>query len=624
MADVLPYRPKTGDIPTEPGVYRFLGQGGRVLYVGKAKSLRARLSNYFGPLTSLHERTRRMVTTAVGVEWTIVASELEALQLEYIWIKEFDPPFNVVFRDDKSYPYLAVTMSEKYPRATITRSAHKKGDRYFGPYVKVGAVRETLDFMLKAFPVRSCNQATFDRAERSGRPCLLGDIGKCAAPCVGRVTAEQHRDIAKDFCQFLSGRDEGYIRKLRAQMKQASDDQNYESAARYRDQLNALETVLKRTAVVMSADTNADFVGLARDELSAAVHLFRVRQGRIRGVKGWVVDTEIETTDSELLTYALQSMYDGTNESVPPVIYVPEPVDESIPQLLSGIRHGRVEVKVPQRGEKAALLKTVSENADEKLRHYKSKRTSDYAVRSAALTELQDALGLATAPLRIEAYDNSHLGGTDVVGSMVVFEDGLPKKNQYRKFSIQGTRDDTESMYQLITRRISRLVSAELEAESGQVADNERRSFAYRPGLLLVDGGAPQVAAAKQALTDLGVNDIAVAGLAKRLEELWLPGEEYPVILPRNSEALFLVQRLRDEAHRFAITYQRSTRTKKFETQLSDIPGLGKQRVQALLRQFGSVSRIAAASEEQLQEIAGIGPALARQILETLIRQAKQ
>lgn len=624
MAEEVTWRPRTSDIPTDPGVYRFLGEGGRVLYVGKAKNLRARLSNYFGPLASLHERTRMMVTTARNVEWTIVGSELEALQLEYVWIKEFDPPFNVVFRDDKSYPYLSVTMSEKFPRATLTRSTRKRGDRYFGPYPKVTAVRETLDFMLKAFPVRSCSQAVFDRAERTGRPCLLGDIGKCAAPCVGRVSPDEHRKIAQDFCSFLSGRDESYVRALRDDMRAASDAQNYEAAARYRDQLVALETVLKRTAIVLSVDTNADFIGISRDELSAAIHLFRVRQGRVRGVKGWVVDTQLETTDSEILTSALQTIYDERGFDVPATIFVPVELEQEVAQILGGRRRGAVDIRVPKRGEKAALLRTVSDNADEKLRQYKSKRTSDYAVRSAALTELQEALGLASAPLRIEAYDNSHLGGTDVVGSMVVFEDGLPKKNQYRKFSITGTRDDTESMYQLITRRVTRLLSAESDAQAGYEAQTDKRSFAYRPGLLLIDGGAPQVSAARRALDDLGASDIPVAGLAKRLEELWLPGEDYPVILPRNSEALFLVQRLRDEAHRFAITYQRSTRTKKFETALAQVPGLGKKRVQLLLREFGSVARIATASIDDLVALQGIGESLATQILASLSEAARE
>lgn len=610
MAEDISWRPKTGDIPTDPGVYRFLGASGRVLYVGKAKNLRARLTNYFGPLNRLHERTQRMVTTARSVEWTIVGSEIEALQLEYTWIKEFDPPFNVVFRDDKSYPYLAVTMGETYPRALVTRASRHSGDRYFGPYPKVGAVRETLEFMLKAFPVRSCSRGVFDRAHRTGRPCLLGDIGKCSAPCVGRISAEDHRRIAQDFCAFLSGRDERYVRQLRQEMEQASSVQNYEAAARYRDQLQALETVLKRTAVVLSTDTNADFLSIARDELSASVHMFRVRQGRIRGVRGWVVDADDDASDADLLTQAVQTMYDGADAHVPGRVYVPVPLDDSVTDLLRQAAGRSVRVMVPQRGDKAALLHTVTENAAEKLRLYEAKRTSDYAVRSTAMREVQEALDLPEAPLRIEAYDNSHLGGTDVVGSMVVFEDGLPKKAQYRKFSITGTRDDTESMYQLITRRISRLLAAESDKD-GSVSEKDKRSFAYRPSLLLIDGGAPQVSAAERALHDLGVRGITVAGLAKRLEELWLPGQEYPVILPRNSEGLFLLQRIRDEAHRFAITYQRTLRTRKLETRLAQIPGVGPKRAQALLREFGSIARIAQTPVEELAAVPGIGERLA-------------
>ncbi|WP_404313417.1 excinuclease ABC subunit UvrC [Agrococcus terreus] len=606
----VPYKPAPGTIPTAPGVYRFRDEHERVLYVGKAKNLRQRLSNYFQPLEALHERTRRMVLTAVRVEWTIVASEYEALQLEFTWIKEYEPPFNVQFRDDKSYPYLAVTMGDDVPRAMITRNRGIRGARYFGPYTKVWAIRETLDLLLKAFPVRSCSASTYDRAERTGRPCLLGDIGKCAAPCVGRISQEDHRGLARELVAFMNGGDQAVVDHMREEMQRASARLEFERAARVRDQLQALDAVLERTSVVLSDRVDADVFGVVADELSAAVHLFAVRGGRIRGTKSWVVDTEIDMTDGELATQMLRIAYDEGGDPPAREVLVPKEPDlpDEVATWLTTRREahglgGRVDIRVPQRGEKRRLADSATVNAAHALQVARTKRTSDYVTRSQALADLQEALGMAEAPLRIECFDVSHLGGTGVVASMVVFEDGLPRKDQYRKFAIAQTTDDTDSIRQVIARRARYIVDGDPEDTGSR--------FAYTPQLLLVDGGRPQVQAAKRALDEAGVRGVALAGIAKRLEELWLPDDEYPVILPRTSEALYLVQRLRDEAHRVAISYQRQKRSSAIETELSGIPGLGPARVRALLKHFGSAKRVRAASPEQLQEVAGVGPALA-------------
>jgi excinuclease ABC subunit C len=617
MAQEISWRPPTSEIPTDPGVYRFVDAHGRVLYVGKAKNLRQRLTNYFGPLRAIEERKRRMVLEASGVHWTIVNSEIEALQLEYTWIKEYDPPFNVVFKDDKSYPYLAVTLSEKLPRVMITRGRHQRGDRYFGPYVKVYELRSTIDSLLKVFQVRSCKPGVLARAQRTGKPCLLGDIGRCSAPCVGRVSPEEHRQRALELCDFMAGHDQGYVRGLTAQMTAASSRQDYETAARLRDRIKALETVLSSSAVVLGDTDDLDLLGLAEDELNAACSLFRVRGGRIRGVRSWVVDKEIEVDSAELLQQAVHHVYldeaprSATDDPIPPeVLVAADPADaEALEQLLAE-RRGRVcRIRVPQRGEKATLMRTTTTNAAEALRVYKNKRSADYVTRMDALRELQQALGLPDAPLRMECYDISHLGGTQVVGSMVVFEDGVAKKADYRKFQVHGTADDTASIRQVLERRLHRLQ----QAESLDIHEREQESFAYRPGLLIIDGGPPQVSAAAETLRALGV-DIPVCGIAKRLEELWLPGEDYPVILPRTSEAMFLVQRIRDEAHRFAITYQRNSRTKKLATALTEVPGVGAALADRLLQQFGSIPRIAAADRDELAAVPGIGIGLAEAI----------
>lgn len=612
MAPRDEWRPKRGEIPTEPGVYRFTDATGRVLYVGKAKNLRSRLSNYFQPLNSLHERTRRMVTTAQGVEWTIVGSELEALSLEYTWIKEFAPPFNVKFRDDKTYPYVAITLADRVPRVMVTRTSGIPGARYFGPYTKVWAVRETVDLMLKAFPMRSCSDSTYKRAQSTNRPCLLGDIGKCAAPCVGRVTPEQHRGIALDFASFMAGNDVGYVRGLKADMAEAARELDYETAARIRDQIGALETALAKSAVVLDDDTDADVFGIAYDELAAAVQLFIVRGGRIRGVRGWVVDTELDVTIAELVDTVLQNAYDGTSAPAREVFVPAVPDDaEALQTLLTERRReagerGAVVLKVAQRGEKAALAATVATNALGALVQYKSRRSGDFTARSQALADIQKALGLPAAPLRLECFDVSHFGGTNPVASMVVFEDGLPRKDQYRKFAIADARDDTDAVYQVLRRRL-----AYLHDEVEREAAGTRKAFHYRPGLLVIDGGQPQVAAAARALRDEGLTDIAVCGIAKRLEEVWLPDSEFPVILPRSSDALFLLQRLRDEAHRFALRYQRTTRSRDIRSTLSSISGLGPARTKELLKHFGSVTRLRAASVTELTSVDGIGSATA-------------
>jgi len=616
--DTVSWRPKAGEIPQQPGVYRFRDASSRVLYVGKAKNLRSRLSNYFAPMTTLHDRTRKMVQTAASVEWTVVGSDFEALQLEYTWIKEFDPPFNVQYKDDKSYPFLAITLGDPVPRVLVTRNKNIPNARYFGPYSRAWAIRDTVDIMLKAFPMRSCSDATYKRAQQTGRPCLLGDIGKCAAPCVARVTLEEHKSIALDFASFMGGNDSRYITAITKRMKDAAAAQDYEAAARFRDQVAAMQTALAKNDVVLDDAVDADLFGIAHDELAAAVQQFIVRGGRIRGVRGWVVDKELDVDLPELVESVLQNAY---GDSVPPRdIYVPAIPDDApaLERWLGEIRGpgSRVEVRVARRGDKAALALTVSANAQNALILYKTRRSGDFVARSQALADIQEALGMSEAPLRMECYDVSHLSGTNIVASMVVFEDGLPRTDQYRRFSIPESSDDTESIYQTLTRRLAYL--REPVEKLDEEAEGRRRKFAYPPQLLIVDGGQPQVAAAKRALDDAGITGIQLCGIAKRLEEIWLPASDFPVILPRNSDALFLIQRIRDEAHRFAISYQRQRRKNDIQSVLGEVPGLGPTRVKELLKHFGSVARLKGADVDAVSEVRGIGPALAHTIVERL------
>ncbi|MFF7329366.1 excinuclease ABC subunit UvrC [Streptomyces sp. NPDC008150] len=620
MADPSSYRPKPGEIPDSPGVYRFRDEHRRVIYVGKAKSLRQRLANYFQDLSGLHPRTRTMVTTAASVEWTVVSTEVEALQLEYSWIKEFDPRFNVKYRDDKSYPYLAVTMNEEFPRVQVMRGHKRKGVRYFGPYGHAWAIRDTVDLLLRVFPVRTCSAGVFKNAARTGRPCLLGYIDKCSAPCVERVTPDEHRALAEEFCDFMAGRTGTYIRRLEQRMAEAAEDMEYERAARLRDDIGALRKAMEKSAVVLADATDADLIAVAEDELEAAVQIFHVRGGRVRGQRGWVTDKVEEITTGALVEHALQQLYgEEKGDSVPKEVLVPalpDPV-EPVQEWLTERRGANVSLRIPQRGDKKALMETVERNAQQSLVLHKTKRASDLTTRSRALEEIAEALDLDSAPLRIECYDISHLQGEDVVASMVVFEDGLQRKGEYRRFQIKGFagQDDVRSMHEVITRRFRRYLAD--KERTGEWADDEDplteedgrpKRFAYPPQLVVVDGGRPQVAAAKRALDELGIDDIAVCGLAKRLEEVWLPDEEDPVVLPRTSEGLYLLQRVRDEAHRFAITYQRAKRAKRVRSSpLDDVPGLGETRKQALIKHFGSVKRLRSATIDQICEVPGIG-----------------
>ncbi|MGO4235961.1 excinuclease ABC subunit UvrC [Pseudarthrobacter sp. YAF2] len=640
MANPASYRPKTGEIPTNPGVYRFRDPHGRVIYVGKAKSLRSRLNSYFANPAGLLPKTYAMVHAASSVEWTVVGSELESLQLEYTWIKEFKPRFNVVFRDDKTYPYLAVTMGEKYPRVQVMRGDKRKGTRYFGPYT-AGAIRETMDTLLRVFPVRSCSAGVFKRAEATGRPCLLGYIDKCAAPCVGRISPEDHRALADDFCAFMGGEAKRFITKLEKQMADAVAKLDYEHAARLRDDIAALRKVFERNAVVLSEDTDADVFALHEDELEAAVQVFHVRGGRIRGQRGWVVEKVEDFTTPDLVEHLLQQVYgeDGeTHGRLPREVLVPVAPSnaEDLATWLGGIRGAKVDIRVPQRGDKAALMSTVRENAEHALKLHKTRRAGDITVRSQALQELQEALDLPVPLLRIECFDVSHVQGTNVVASMVVVEDGLPKKSDYRKFSITGpaASDDTAAMHDVLTRRFRHYLqdkSAQVD-ESVLAADGRdavtdaavldtttpapKAKFAYPPNLVVVDGGQPQVNAAARALAGLGIDDVYVVGLAKRLEEVWLPDSDFPVILPRTSQGLYLLQRIRDEAHRFAITFHRQKRGKAMTVSALDaVPGLGASKRKALLAHFGSVKGVKAASVEELSQAKGIGPALAGAIV---------
>ncbi len=667
MADPASYRPAPGSIPESPGVYRFRDERGRVVYVGKAKNLRSRLNSYFADFASLHPRTQSMLRAAARVDWTIVTTEVEALQLEYSWIKEFDPRFNVRYRDDKSYPYLAVLMDEEYPRVQVMRGAKRRGVRYFGPYSHAWAIRDTVDTLLRVFPVRTCSAGVFKRAGQIGRPCLLGYIGKCSAPCVGRIDAAAHRQLAEEFCDFMAGQTGRFIKRLETQMRAASAAEEYERAARLRDDIQALQRAMEKQAVVLPDGTDCDVIALAEDQLEAAVQVFYVRGGRVRGQRGWVVDKVEDVSTGELVEHFLGQVYgddpvaadrinsdDGragaarrgeTSDSerraaIPREVLVPElpPDAQALEEWLADRRGSRVSIRVPQRGDKKALLETVARNATESLALHKTRRASDLTTRSMAMHEIQEALSLDEAPLRIESYDVSNLQGTHVVASMVVFEDGLARKSEYRRFAIKGFdgSDDVAAIYEVISRRFRRYLDeraavppdpadeaaepADADSDSDAIGVPEaRRKFAYPPNLLVIDGGPAQVAAAVRALDELGVLDVAVCGLAKRLEEVWLPGEDGPVILPRSSEGLYLLQRVRDEAHRFAITYHRARRAAALtSSELDTVPGLGQARRATLLRQFGSLRKLTAATVQEIEATPGFGRVTAEAVYAAL------
>lgn len=653
MADPATYRPAPGSVPDSPGVYRFRDEHGRVVYVGKAKSLRSRLSSYFTDYANLHARTQTMVRTAADVDWTVVGTEVEALQLEYSWIKEYNPRFNVRYRDDKSYPYLAVTLGDEYPRVMVMRGHKRKGVRYFGPYSHAWAIRETVDLLLRVFPARTCSNGVFQRSRQMGRPCLLGYIDKCSAPCVGRVTPEEHRAIAADFCDFMAGQTTPFLRRLEREMREAAAAQEYERAARLRDDIKALRRALEKQAVVLGEGTDCDVIAFAEDQLEAAVQVFYVRDGRVRGQRGWVVDKVEDVTTADLVEHFLSQAYGGeSGAAVPREVLVsalpPDPT--AMTEWLSDRRaagrgSARVELRVPQRGDKRTLLETVERNAKEALAVHKTRRASDLTTRSRALQEIQEGLALDEAALRIECYDVSNLQGSNVVGSMVVFEDGLARKGEYRRFTIKAVegRDDVASLHEMVSRRFRRYLEEREQAGElavaggpdeepaeggGRPVDPETgrpQKFAYPPNLIVVDGGPAQVAAAQRALDELGVDDVAVCGLAKRLEEVWLPGEPEPVILSRTSEGLYLLQRIRDEAHRFAVSFHRRRRAKAMTASvLDDVPGLGETRRRALLRHFGSVRRLQNATTEEITQVPGIGRRTAEAIVAALGRREEQ
>ena len=619
-------------------MYRFRDPHGRVIYVGKAKSLRSRLTSYFADISSLAPRTRQMVMTAGSVEWTVVNTEVEALQLEYNWIKEFDPRFNIRYRDDKSYPVLAVTLNEEYPRLMVYRGARRKGVRYFGPYSHAWAIRETLDLLTRVFPARTCSAGVFKRHRQIGRPCLLGYIDKCSAPCIERVSAEEHRKIVNDFCDFLAGKTDRLARDMEQQMNQAAEQLDFERAARLRDNISALKRALEKQAVVFGDGTDADVVAFADDDLEAAVQVFHVRGGRVRGQRGWIVEKSgdpCESGEGQLVEQFLTQFYgdqaeldgaaDESSNPVPRQVLVPCLPDnaEELATWLSQLRGSQVSLRVAQRGDKRALAETVKRNAQDALAQHKLKRAGDFTARSAALQSIQDNLGLAEAPLRIECVDISHVQGTDVVASLVVFEDGLPRKSDYRHYAIkdaagEGRSDDVASIAEVTRRRFHRHLH-DIEHPSQLAPEGKSRRFAYPPNLYVVDGGAPQVNAAAAVLDELGVTDVAVIGLAKRLEEVWVPSEPDPIIMPRNSEGLYLLQRVRDEAHRFAIAYHRSKRSKRMTASaLDSVRGLGEHRRKALVTHFGSLARLKQASVEEITTVPGIGVATARAVLEAL------
>ncbi|MFP4634291.1 MAG: excinuclease ABC subunit UvrC [Nitriliruptoraceae bacterium] len=627
----LSFRPEPGSVPDAPGCYLFRDADGRVVYVGKAKSLRSRLASYFQAWAGIATRTRAMLETARSVEWIVVDTEVEALHLEYTLIQRHRPRYNVRYRDDKSYPYLVLTTSQQVPRARVARGAVAEGDRRFGPYAHAYAIRETLDLLLRVFPVRTCSRGVYDRAVRSGRPCLLHHIDRCAAPCTGEISIEDHRRLVDQLGAFLEGETGPVLDRLESEMRAASQELNFEAAARLRDQLVAANRALEKQQVVTEKAEDLDAIAVHEDELEASVQAFFVRRGRLVGRKGWSVDKVEPLTTAQLLTSFVLQLYDEREDDVPPQILVQQQPDdaENLSQLLAekrrrsragqrGRQTRRVRFVVPQRGDKRRFLDTVEENAREAFQRTRLRRASDFDSRTRALKELQAALELDEAPLRIECYDISHLGGTEVVGSMVVFEDGLPKKRDYRRFKLSvDTNDDYAAIREVLRRRFTRL----LEERAQPVVDEqgEARRFSYPPNLVVIDGGVGQLHAALEGVADLPSDGVAFVGLSKRFEELWRPTSAQPVILPRGSEALFLIQRVRDEAHRFAVSYQRQRRRAGVRgSELDRIPGIGPGRRQALLRHFGSLAAVRRAGVEELAEVPGVSPTLAATVRDHL------
>jgi excinuclease ABC subunit C len=614
-------RPKPEAIPDRPGVYLFRDRDGRVIYVGKAISVRKRTASYFQPMRNLHPRTAAMVEASAALEWMLVPSEVEALQLEYNLIKQHRPRYNVRYRDDKSYPWLAVPLADEIPRPRVERGAKRKGTRYFGPYAHAYAIRETLDLLLRTFPMRTCSQGVFDRHRRLGRPCILFDISKCSGPCVGNISPEDHRRIVEDFVAFMDGRTRPTLQRLEAEMRQAAEQLNFELAARLRDQLGSVRKAMERQQMVSSSPEDFDIAAFAEDDLEAAVQVFFVRRGRVVGRRGFVVD-KVEALDTAALAATfVQQLYGDRADEVPREVFLPVTPEgaDALRAWLAGLRGGPVDFRVPRRGEKRALLETVAANAREAFATHKLKRASDFDARARGLKELQEALDLPEAPLRIECYDISNLQGNQVVGSMVVFEDGLPRKSEYRRFEIRSVegQDDVASLREVLTRRLARLES-ERDEPQGE-PEGRRRKFAYPPNLIVVDGGRPQLAAALEAVRASATPELAVVSLAKRMEEVYLPGSPDPVVIPRTSEALYLLQRVRDEAHRFAIAYHRKLRGRSMTRSVLDgIPGVGETRRRQLVRHFGSARKAAQASLQELEQVPGLGPQLAKVIHEHL------
>jgi excinuclease ABC subunit C len=638
MMDVMIKRPPAGTIPEEPGSYQFKDKHGRVIYVGKASNLRQRLSNYFGNPRHMHARTSQMVQVAESVEWTIVRNEVEALMLEHSLIKQHDPRFNVRLRDDKSYPFLAVTTGEEWPRAQVMRGHKRKGTRYFGPYAHAYAIRETLDLLLRSFPVRTCTEGKFKEHERLGRPCLLFHIEKCSGPCVGEIDEMPYRQLVTELCQFLDGDTDEIVDRLEADMKSAATSLEFEQAARLRDRLDAVHKAIAKQQMVAEKDEDIDVIGIAEDELEASVQMFYVRKGRVVGRKGFVLDKVEDLTPGGLINRILENLYgEEPVLGVPKQVLVPYAADdrEVYEEWLELARGSKVQIRVPQRGDKRALLETVERNAKEEFTRHRMKRASDHNTRSRALTELQEALGLPEAPLRIECYDMAHIQGTNYVGSMVVMEDGLPNKREYRRFKVNsvgsevgGQSDDYAAMAEVVRRRLQAYIDerdrpvSERTGPDGEGIEGPRSGarkpgkFAYPPQLLLVDGGKGQVSATYKVVKELGLADeIPVAGLAKRFEEIYVPGRSTPIEVRRGSEALFMLQRIRDEAHRFANTFHRERRSTSMTVSvLDDISGMGEVRKKKLLKEMGGITKVKRASLDSLKEHSFLPDAVAEAI----------